>query len=1405
MTAKQHIEALMKSKSSPGPNTATVASVLGTQMKELFHAGHNFIHELLQNADDAGAVSLEFRLQQDRLIIFHDGKPFEYNDVERICDISRNDAAETSEKNHMQHNTGYKDIGFKAVFIYSHKVIVISKDYCFRFDKAHWELSSQNKIPWQIIPVWSEAGDYLHDPNKVNFILELTNVAEVKRQLDLFIKQPETTMFLRNIKNITVDINGMKHYIQREAIDQTWLKHDFFVETTADFRTSLANTNDFVCPPKIKNKKKCRFTFAISKAFEMMTGPSFYCYLPTGVISGFPFLVNTDFLLSPDRATITNNIWNQFLMESIAKSQFEWLKVLAQDQTYRKHVLNLLGDGKVQNIALQLQDKYRECFEKSLQDIAFIPSIGGGTVKVKDCIIDDTGFFSEFPELAPRNSHHCIKIVEPTLQGLADFREKHNVTIFGWNNLASKMNEYMKKLLLDKDDKMRCKVLHYIIKNASDNIHLFFHEEILLTTQGMLARPSECFLAKPNEPLCYPAKESLKIIDVRQYTKDVIHGLKNILRVAVLTSSSYLQIFVANLIDRQLLDPNLSLDILRFVYHQYTTVPGFINNITPNKKTKFDLSLFPVMTRANANEMIILRNVFLPMEDGVYITEDVIISDNYFKDNDDMDEWRTLLASFGVQTECKLILHDTISYDNVQRKMPTLVKKIFDKYLCDVLLCAAANKQGQVVPPGQMYPSQIQTAKHKFTFINYANFDILFNDKIKVESRLLLFLQAIKNNREVLDVQPKLNRGVQKPGDVWLDQQFLVYYFRSYFDIPVVGQERYLPPEELLYNVNLTTSFSSLNMDIAFAELPSGIELMAKEAEFLGFRTNFEVEELLGVLRALNIAHGKGLDFAEYIEKLHSLYTMMIEMGNTASSYIEKWKEKNTLLALDQQLKPAKNLRMYDLVDDNPQSKKHWLNHTGFSASERIKLAEFLCLPRISQEKKFTKKIAEDIEGNADKLKNFVLTILPFAILRDATIRSSGSGGELTLYQKAAKYILKMDFVYCDEITVELEGVWHHRALLGDNDNTLYFCGRFSVKSLQDDIANSIKHLVLQTEKGKNIFSDAMQYISDLKNLDEKIKKMFTAEEIEKQQKMLELLQGLCKAEAAASRNSEVDLLEEQMGRVDLNDSDENVLTSSPQFESSSSKDTPVIWGTLETSPKAPVPISEKSVYINHEHEKINSKTPLPPPGNRTMSAPKVTEPRLSDEEQRKQDKKNKATGDEGERLVYEKIKQVFIGQLCGQCNGTFKDHHEGMTFMTKNNVEVNLKWFNKSRNKLMSDCVRESPIDLVIAVAGKDRYFIEVKSTISDEKANPYFFLTSNEWQYMRTYGTESVLVRVYDTDTDKPAMKFYKNPFQMIVNDILKFATGGKFRMNVQEDTDMQPYSLLGQEDKDIGCKFM
>lgn len=104
------------------------------QKHEALLAGHysecnHFVYELLQNAEDECADRVVFEYYEDKLILYHNGEPFDEKDVLGVSSIHMG----TKDRNDAQ-TIGRFGMGFKSVFKYTYQPEIYSDDEAFRIE-----------------------------------------------------------------------------------------------------------------------------------------------------------------------------------------------------------------------------------------------------------------------------------------------------------------------------------------------------------------------------------------------------------------------------------------------------------------------------------------------------------------------------------------------------------------------------------------------------------------------------------------------------------------------------------------------------------------------------------------------------------------------------------------------------------------------------------------------------------------------------------------------------------------------------------------------------------------------------------------------------------------------------------------------------------------------------------------------------------------------------------------------------------------------------------------------------------------------------------------------------------------------------------------------------------------------
>jgi hypothetical protein len=406
----------------------TTANLCDTISRDINTDSQRFIYELLQNADDAsnqsGILDVRVDFVGDFVVVSHKGEPFSKIDIESIS--SAGDGTKTGDSN----KTGFKGIGFKSVFSHSNFVIIKSGNFCFKFDKQHWanhwnnawgsqsawkaERKAKNKdeslkMPWQIIPIWTELPNELKSlpvfqEYSVSTIIRYDKVEQLKKALNDLFSKSQIVLFLRS-KQVKVAINTNEKIVLEKGVsgEVTTLKRngdmlsEWLIKTEqfsipSDVQTEI-NADD-KSPKKLKEASQTEISFAIQVEKGKLKAADkenrlIFTYLPTSINYDFPFLVNASFLTDAGRQHLhQDTFWNNWLFKQIPIKFFSWVAELAhKNSKYNKQFLTIVPHKLGGSL---LESSFNEGFNTALQTIAFIPNLKGDLLKVKDSIFDKT-------------------------------------------------------------------------------------------------------------------------------------------------------------------------------------------------------------------------------------------------------------------------------------------------------------------------------------------------------------------------------------------------------------------------------------------------------------------------------------------------------------------------------------------------------------------------------------------------------------------------------------------------------------------------------------------------------------------------------------------------------------------------------------------------------------------------------------------------------------------------------------------------------------------------------------------------------------------------------------------------------------------------------------------------------
>ena len=299
----------------------------------LYSRNPHFIFELIQNAEDNTydnpTPSLSFRLTRldptgtegsdGALVIENNETGFTYENVNAICQVG-----ETT-KQKAQGYIGEKGIGFKSVFLVTDSPHIFSNGYHFCLPEHDEETGFG-----YIVPQWVNPPEGL-DSTQTFIILPLTKANFGYHQIEnmLIEIEPETSLFLSKLQEIRIKTDSDTDLSVLNN-DSAMPKVEILVEGRKRGR-SFSKVDEFlVCtetvnkPTDIHHEKRegienRETSIAFPLDENSTSAGKIFAYLPVRSDTGFPFLINADFILPSSREEIQYDVaWNHWLMDCVA-------------------------------------------------------------------------------------------------------------------------------------------------------------------------------------------------------------------------------------------------------------------------------------------------------------------------------------------------------------------------------------------------------------------------------------------------------------------------------------------------------------------------------------------------------------------------------------------------------------------------------------------------------------------------------------------------------------------------------------------------------------------------------------------------------------------------------------------------------------------------------------------------------------------------------------------------------------------------------------------------------------------------------------------------------------------------------------------------------------------------------
>ena len=656
----------------------TTANALDLLSSGIYTEEERFIFELLQNAVDSfdphERATLEIRIViTDNLLVFmHNGSPFSERDLEGLCDIGNGNKITDAKK------IGYKGIGFKSVFMHSHRVTVWTAGTCFKFDKEACEAFAKSKgsgyenvkMPWQIIPILTKTPSGINTEgfNVVTYI-EISNKKSLKRKVEKLLSDTRFLLFLK-VDDLRVsfweDGEEILNLSKKQTADEltlsvngkpqsSWLIYSTEVKLTSEVKYALVH--DSKTPTKLKDSDSVEISFAIAldkdKNIIPLSDAVMYTYLPTSFSFGLNFIVNANFITDAGRQQIVKDCaWNEFIFAQIPGSYLNWIRESVA-KTYSDWYKVLPPYSKSED---ELSEAYSAALKDALNTIPFIKAVNGDMVLLQEALTDNIGLNSAIPPKIFNTFVHAnilkntnaFSLVSSEIgRALQKMYDVANITTEHVYIILEKANEYLKNLT---DEEMLTFLMW--LRGLSQDLNNDFKRSvscasILPDEDSNLIAPVESFFpseySDENPDISADAKIIRKSL-ADKFSHEIIDWLKEL----GVQEMSNLSVIEKVLCKKGYITKENCIKVMQFIFD--SEQKEHVLNKLGGK-----IQMLRLLTKSG--ELETADNMFMDSSYGIRINEDnsilngYFVSTEYIRERDDIIKWQLFFRAIGVNTE----------------------------------------------------------------------------------------------------------------------------------------------------------------------------------------------------------------------------------------------------------------------------------------------------------------------------------------------------------------------------------------------------------------------------------------------------------------------------------------------------------------------------------------------------------------------------------------------------------------------------------------------------------------------------------------------------------------------------------------------------------------------------------
>ena len=686
------IERLFKkgTEYSDPSQATTTANALDLLSSGIYSEEERFVFELLQNAVDSyegGEEGLSVRIVSTptHLVFMHNGSAFSDRDIIGLCDIGNGNKAKDAKK------IGYKGIGFKSVFMHSHRVTVLTGDTCFKFDKEYckslWKgKHDKEKLPWQIIPIETQPPiDIDHKGYNVVTYLETSNSKSLSKKVEKLLANSQFLLFL-NVDDLNIsyyndghevsllsktESNGVLELSHNGVTQSKWLTYSKSIPLTNDIKEAISQ--DSKTPDKLKDSDAVELSFAVSLDDDGNISPMkdalVFTYLPTSFMLHLPFIINANFLTDAGRQQlIKDSEWNKFILDKMPDTYLSWMRDEVVD--------NNEGWYKIIPQEIDADDELSEVFNESLDEafhsIKFVKTITNKKILLKKALYDKIGLHDALPKT---NFNKFVKNVvakECSYDTLVDENVGKALSAFKiptiWEASLSNLLENSIDYLYMGENKTLLHFLDWLRRLSKDDNDLkqqISYSKIIPDEEGELTEPNIMFFPSDYRDENSLA-ESAKVINaslVELLDEEMREWLKEI-GVQEMSNKS---VIMTVLCKKGYITKENAIEVMRFIFES-NKKESILSNLSSWELESFtkDLRLLSKTGDLKQPSDLYLADIYNPRckIEGVYPFPDVIASSDYVDDPSEALEWAQFFRKLGVSDDLKLtrVVYDEDSW-----------------------------------------------------------------------------------------------------------------------------------------------------------------------------------------------------------------------------------------------------------------------------------------------------------------------------------------------------------------------------------------------------------------------------------------------------------------------------------------------------------------------------------------------------------------------------------------------------------------------------------------------------------------------------------------------------------------------------------------------------------------------